>query len=298
MSKKILAKLFSGTAANVRLLSYQQFPLMKNLSFIFFPAFILIFSCNSSSTSRTETTDSLQQLLGSIRDSIKNNPPEPRLKYNLAVVLQDAGRYKEALLALDSMNVTQGDSTNLRIYFAYLFKKSELFELAGDTVNAIKTLEQLVIPGELTQAGLNLAHLYAETNNPKTIPFCNAIIKNDKEGLAPEPNFIKGIYYSNIGDYNHATTEFDSSIHKDYNFTEAHLEKGVCLYKLGRYVDAMNVFDKAISISHSFADAYYWKGKCQEALGQKAEAKLNYQRAYGLDRTLTEAKEAAKKIID
>jgi len=37
-------------------------------------------------------------------------------------------------------------------------------------------------------------------------------------------------------------------------------------------------------------------GKCQEAVGQKDEAKLNYQRAYGLDKTFTEAKEAADRI--
>jgi hypothetical protein len=37
-------------------------------------------------------------------------------------------------------------------------------------------------------------------------------------------------------------------------------------------------------------------GKCQEALGQKDEAKLNYQRAYELDKTFTDAKEAADNL--
>ena len=46
----------------------------------------------------------------------------------------------------------------------------------------------------------------------------------------------------------------------------------------------------------AFPDAYYWMGICQEALGQTEEAKLNYQKAYGLDKTFTEAKEAAEKI--
>jgi tetratricopeptide (TPR) repeat protein len=53
-------------------------------------------------------------------------------------------------------------------------------------------------------------------------------------------------------------------------------------------------YDLAIKVSNSFADAHLWKGKCQEALGQKEEAKISYQRAYAFDKTLTEAKEAAR----
>jgi hypothetical protein len=37
-------------------------------------------------------------------------------------------------------------------------------------------------------------------------------------------------------------------------------------------------------------------GKAQQALGNNSEAKLNYLRAYGLDKTLSEAKEAAEKL--
>jgi tetratricopeptide (TPR) repeat protein len=58
----------------------------------------------------------------------------------------------------------------------------------------------------------------------------------------------------------------------------------------------MKTFALANTISPSFADAWYWIGRCQEFLGQKEEAKLNYERAYGLDKTFTEAKEAAEKI--
>jgi hypothetical protein len=31
-------------------------------------------------------------------------------------------------------------------------------------------------------------------------------------------------------------------------------------------------------------------------MGHKAEAKVNYERAYGLDKSMTEAKEAANKL--
>jgi len=269
---------------------------MKNLLWVLFYATILVYACNSSSENEIKTTDSLEQLLGPLRDSINKYPGEPRLKYNLAVIFKNAGKYKEALAILDSMNIQAKDSSNRYLYFNYMFQRSELLVLTGDTVNAIKTLEQFVMPGELTQASLNLANLYAETNNPKTIPFCDAIMKYDSATTVPELNYFKAIYYYNTGEFEKALKELDESIRKDYNFLDAYMEKGRILYNQKKYTDAIKVYNLVLSVSSTFADAYYWKGKCQEALGQKKEAKLNYQRAYGLDKTHTEAKEAAEKL--
>ena len=290
-----MTKLFFDSPANVRFLSYPQLPLMKNL-FIGFVVSIVTFSCNNSSEPATQTTDSLQQLLQSIRDSIAKYPDDPKPKYNLAIVLQDAGKYKEAVLALDSMNVSKADSTDLRLYFDYLFKRSELLELAGDTTEAIKTLELFVMPGELTQAGFRLTNLYAETKNQKAILFCDEMNKNDASGRDPHPSYFKGIYYYNIGEQGKALLQFDECIRKDYNFTDAYLEKGIIFYKQKKYNDAIKTFDLALKVSSSFSEAFFWKAKCQEAIGQNQDAKLNYQRAYGLDKTLIEAKEKADKL--
>ena len=268
---------------------------MKNLLLIFVP--LLIFSsCNSSSETVVQPTDSLERLLRSIRDSIKNHPDDPRPKYNLVIVLEDAARYKEAVLVLDSMNINKSDTANLKTYFNYLLKRSELLVLAGDTVNAIKTLELFVTPGEITEAGLQLADLYAETKNPKTLSFCDALNKNDKDSHNPNPDYLKGVYYYNIDNYEKAMEQFNSCIRKDYTFLDAYMEKGRILYKQKKYDTAIKVYDLALTVSNSFADAYLWKAKCEEALGQRQEAKLNYQRAYALDKSLTEAKEAADKI--
>jgi len=72
----------------------------------------ILFACNNNSTnSAQQTQDSLQQLLQSYRDSLKKYPTDTLLKYNLVLTLQEAGRYKEAVNVLDSMNITRGDST-------------------------------------------------------------------------------------------------------------------------------------------------------------------------------------------
>jgi len=257
----------------------------------------ILFACNNNSTnSAQQTQDSLQQLLQSFRDSLKKYPTDTLLKYNLVLTLQDAGRYKEAVNVLDSMNISMGDSTQMKVYFDYLFKRSELLLLAGDTANAIKTLEFFIIPGELTEAGLQLANLYAETKNPKTIAFCDLMNKNDEGKRDPNPDYLKGVYYYNINDYSKALDLFNSCIKKDYTFLDAYMEKGRILYKQSKFKEAMDVYDIAIKVSNSFADAHLWKGKCQEALGQKEEARISYQRAYAFDKTLTEAKEAADRI--
>ena len=268
---------------------------MKNL-LVLLVLVTILFACNNNSNSTQQTQDSLQQLLQSFRDSLKKYPTDTLLKYNLVLTLQDAGRYKEAVNVLDSMNISMGDSTQMKVYFDYLFKRSELLLLAGDTANAIKTLEFFIIPGELTEAGLQLANLYAETKNPKTIAFCDLMNKNDEGKRDPNPDYLKGVYYYNINDYSKALDLFNSCIKKDYTFLDAYMEKGRILYKQSKFKEAMDVYDIAIKVSNSFADAHLWKGKCQEALGQKEAAKISYQRAFAFDKTLTEAKEAADRI--
>ncbi len=271
---------------------------MKNL-LAFLVLLTILFACNNGThvTSEQQTKDSLERLLLSYRDSLKTHPTDTLLKYNLVLTLQEAGRYREAVNVLDSMNITMmGDSTQMKVYLNYLFKRSELLVLAGDTANAIKTLEFFIIPGELTEAGLQLANLYAETRNPKTIAFCDSMNKNDESKKDPNPDYLKGVYYYNIGDHSKALELFNSCIKKDYTFLDAYMEKGNILYKQSKLKEAMDVFDIAIKVSNTFADAHLWKGKCQEALGQKEEAKISYQRAFAFDKTLTEAKEAADRI--
>ncbi|MBI1343783.1 MAG: tetratricopeptide repeat protein [Terrimonas sp.] len=270
---------------------------------LFYPLLILISlisACNGPEGKQKSpyrnAEDSLNKLINSVRDSIRLYPREPRLRYNLAVVLQDAGRYQEALAALDSMHLSKPDPEHPFIFYNYLFKKSELQELAGDTIGAIRSLVMLTQPGELTQAGLRLASLYAATKNPETLRICDGMIAHDSLHRSPEPNYFKGVYYDNIREEEKAIQQFDESIRKDYTFIDAYLEKGRILYHQKKYAEALKVYQLALNVSNAFADTYFWIGKCQEALGQKEEAKLNYQRAYGLDKTLTDARDAAEKL--
>ena len=141
-----------------------------------------------------------------------------------------------------------------------------------------------------------LAYKYAESKNPKTLPFCDSLIRKDSLKLHADPYYVKGLYYSNINEKAKAIQLFDETIKHSYNYLNAYIEKGKILVDQKKPVDAYKVFKLANTIKPAFPDAYYWIGVCQEALGQTDEALLSYEKAYGLDKTFTEAKEAAERL--
>ncbi len=62
------------------------------------------------------------------------------------------------------------------------------------------------------------------------------------------------------------------------------------------YPEALKVLNIATTVSNTDADAYYWLSRCFEASGKKDLAIANYERAIALDSSLSEARDALKKI--
>ncbi|HVG42728.1 MAG TPA: tetratricopeptide repeat protein, partial [Chitinophagaceae bacterium] len=178
-----------------------------------------------------------------------------------------------------------------------LLLKADLLKEEGKSTEAIQTLEiaHSIAPFD-AELSHSLAFEYAEAKNPKALKIADSLIKADSlEGHA-EPYYFKGIYFANTGNTTEAIKQFDEAVRHNYNFMNAYINKGILYYDQKNYTNAQKIFTLAASINPTYADSYYWLGKCDEALNKKAEAKLNYQRAYGLDKTMTEAKEAADKL--
>ena len=234
--------------------------------------------------------DSAIQFLNS---ALKEIPQSILLRISLARAYDAQNKTDDALAVCDK--ILKIDSLQLDA----LAMKSDLLEEENKIQESIATLEKAYkIAPAVASLNYNLAYKYAESKNPKVIAFSDSLIKKDSLGDHAEPYYCKGIYYSNINDKVKALDMFNKAIQHDYNFMNAYLEKGKIYFDQKKYSEAMKVFNLAANVSTTFADAYYWMGRCQEAQGQKDEAKLNYERAYGLDKTFTQAKDAADKITD
>ncbi len=226
-----------------------------------------------------------------LNEALKELPNSFLLQLTLARSYDGQNKTDEALKICDELLAKNAEQVDV------LKMKADLLDKKGDQLGAIQILETAY---SLTPFDFNLnktlAEKYAESNNAKVIRLCDSLIKKDSMNLHAEPYYYKGIYFANINDKAKALALFNEAIQHDYYYLPAYIEKGSVQYDQKKINEALKTFQLANTISATYPDAYFWMGKCQEAMGQKEEAKLNYQRAYGLDKTFTEAKEAAESL--
>jgi len=175
--------------------------------------------------------------------------------------------------------------------------KSEILKQQNKNDEAVSVLEQAYAyaPDDVDLVH-QLAFEYAEAKNPKVLSLADSLIKVDVEKRHAEPYYFKGLYHENKGNYTEAVHYFDEAIQHDYNFLDAYLDKGQTYYDQKKYSEALKTFQFTTTVFPSEALPYFWIGKTQQVLGNSNEARLNYQRAYGLDKTLTEAKDSANHL--
>ena len=222
-------------------------------------------------------------------DAKKKFPDNTELGFCLAEAYIKTKKPEQALAEVEG--IVAKDPTNKYL----LERKVSVLMRLDKKVEAIAVLEKLYNAGN-KYVGADLAFLLAETKSSKVLTIADDMIRSDSTQEHAEPYYFKGIYYYNIGDKTKAIELFSRAIQNDKFFIDAWIEKGKTQFELKQVANAKNTFDKIIEISPDNADAFYWLGKCAESAGNKEEAKLNYQKAFALDKTLTEAKEAAARI--
>ena len=226
-----------------------------------------------------------------IQQALNKLPQSVALQVGLARAYQQKNNLDKAI------SVCNDILSNYQSQLDALLLKAELLQAQNKNAEAIAVLEtaHMYAPSD-ADISYDLAYNYAEAKNPKALSLTDSLIKVDKTENIAKAYYVRATYYKNINDLNNAIKNYDESITLDYNFLDAHLEKGQTLYRSKKYKEAQQTFQLALKVSPSTADFYFWLAKTQEAMGNKEEAKLNYQRAYGLDKTMTEAKEAADKL--
>ncbi|MGZ5286863.1 MAG: tetratricopeptide repeat protein [Flavisolibacter sp.] len=231
------------------------------------------------------------EALSFLQEALNKLPGSLFIQVQLAQGYKSTGQLDQSL-ALSNQVITQYPNN-----IDALLLKAEILKMKDQYSEAIQILEKAyaMAPGDVELVH-TLAFDYAENKNPKVLTLSDSLIMADTEKTHAEPHYFKGLYFENMGNTKEALKHFDQAISINYNFLDAHMDKGQTLFMAKRYEEAAATFNKAIIITPTFPDAFYWLAKTQEALGQKEEAKLNYQRAYGLDKTMTEAKEAADAL--
>lgn len=218
-------------------------------------------------------------------------PQSIALKIGLARGYQQKNELDKAIAVCDQVIAAYPNQLDA------LQLETELLQAQNKPAEALVTLEKAYsyAPSDAELAH-QLAFTYAQNKNPRALSLCDSLIKADVKGVHAEPFYFKGVYYANTGNKAQALSFFNQAIQHDYNFLDAYMDKGNLLFEAKDYKQALQTFELATTISPTFADAYFWLAKTKEAMGNKSEAKLDYQRAYGLDKTLTEAKQAADKL--
>lgn len=234
---------------------------------------------------------SLKDAAGFLTEAVKELPQSILLRINLILAYDGQDKTDEALKVANEVLSNQPDEVNI------LEMKSELLMKKKDSAAALTAMEKAhSLAPHNRELGYKLMYQYAESKNPKTITLADSLIRADSLGLYSEPYYVKGIYYSNINDNAKALAAFNETIRQDYNYLNAYIEKGKILFDQKKTAEAFKTFQLANTIDPAFPDAWYWMAMCQEVSGQKEDAKLNYQKAYSLDKSFTQAKEAADRI--
>lgn len=259
----------------------------------FLPAFIF-FSCKEKSAPSTVESLMNEQkklLVENLDKQVKVHPDSAGLRMRLIDALDSLGMYKQALQHTDSL--IKNDSLNNGLWFT----KARLQESAMDTTSAIQSYSRAIAIYPSVDAQLNLANLYAERKDSKSLLICQSVARM---GLGREIDascdFIAGVYYARTANSQQAILLFDRCINNNYTYMEAYMEKGFVQFDNKKFDDALKTFQTAITVNNRYADAYYWTAKTYEATSKKEDALLNYQRALGLDKNLEAAKDAVKRL--
>lgn len=197
----------------------------------------------------------------------------------------------QAALAMDKALLTDSNNQDLWV------KRAKLAEQIKDTTGAIGFYIEANRVYPTPEAMLSLANLMAERKDERVLIItANTTKLYPSKSIEPHVHFIRGVYYSRIGQAATAIAALDSCIRADYRYYEAYMEKGFILYDRKNYQQAATIFATIIPLNPQYADAYYWVAKCNEAMGKKEEAILHYEQALRFDTSIKEAAIALQKL--
>ena len=250
----------------------------------------LFAACNNEEKKQPEKPGTTNAVEKEMQDAIAKFPDSLLLRENLIQYYRDNGTYDMAIASTNA--AIKRDSNNARLWD---IKGTLQFE-DEDTLDAIKSFEKAVELFPDPQYVMSLGTLYAQTKNAKALDMADALLIGKKASADKEALFIKGLYFTYIGDKQKAISFFDNCIVLDYTFMFAYREKAIALYDLHKYDEALKVLDKAVTLQNNFDEGYYWAGRCLEKMNRINDAIESYRTALQYDPEYVEAQDALARL--
>lgn len=261
---------------------------------LFILVFICLASCNNNPKDagviNTTTKDGMPVEEKTMRDAIAKYPDSLLLKENLIQYFRENSNYGAAIIETDKE--LRKDSSNDRLWDI----KAALYILQSDTTNAIKALQKAISINPKPAYELSLGLTYAQTKNIAALQTADKLLNNPQANAEKQAQFIKGFYYSYMGNYKKSIAYYDTCLALDYTYIDAYKEKAICLYQLTKYQEAIQSLQKAISLKSTYDEGFYWLGKCYQKLNRSEEAVENYKMALQIDPDYAEAKDALSQL--
>lgn len=226
-----------------------------------------------------------------VQSALREFPESLSLQLLIARAYEASGKPDQAISICNQILAQAPDQVNS------LVLKAEILEKKNDTPALIESLEKAhsLLPDNLAIIE-KLAYQYAENKDIRSLAMADTLILRDSLKENPNPYYIKGNYFVNTGDTRKAIYWLDETIKHDHRYLNAYIEKGKILFDQKKFDEAIAVFKLANTVSPAFPDAWYWIGRCQQQAGQLQDARESYQKAYSLDRSFTEARDAAANL--
>ena len=235
----------------------------------------LLFSCGESDNQEEtivskEKETTLEDSLGWINSQIIENPNDTGLYILKAKYFLTNNDLDRALLEMDRAIAI--DSTNL----SFLNLKADALYESKDLLSARNLyLKVLDMDDKNIHANIKMAWVsLIAGQHEQCFIYCNNVLKEDQ--FIPEPYYIKGLAYKELGNFKLAVSNFRTATEQENDYLEAWLQLGY-MYDAAEDTLAGAFYENAIRIDSNNIDALYAFGVHLQNWGLAESAIQQYQ---------------------
>ena len=250
-----------------------------NKIILFFFIGLLTFSCTDDANKTVEEHPKAEQhsdSLAWINTEIIKNPNLPELYMAKARYFLRENQLDNATAEAD--RAIGLDSTNIQYY---IFKGDALYNFKELVLAKDEFLKALAIDETNIHANIKMAwiSLIAGQHESCFIYANNALKENQ---YLPEPYYLKGLSYKELGNFKLSVSNFRTATEQDNDYLEAWLQLGY-MYDAAEDTLAGAFYENALRIDSNNIDALYAFGMHLQKWGISEDAIIQYQHIIRLD---------------